>query len=195
MENNLLFSEFTSQSAQKELEVLMEKPDADIVQVKGLYGSSKSFALAGAAEKGVTVVIMDNKEEAQFFTNDLYNLLQEENVFFFPTSSNLVSNKINTIKDSSQKVQRSAAISALNGFITGKNKEKQIILVAYPASVFEKIPNNRVLKKNMLTIKKGEMVTHEFIKETLQEYKFEKVDFYGRKKEGKSLFGILYTRR
>ncbi|MBR2438352.1 MAG: transcription-repair coupling factor [Bacteroidales bacterium] len=179
MENNLLLSEFTSQSAQKELEVLMEKPGADIVQVKGLYGSSKSFALAGAAEKGVTVVIMDNKEEAQFFTNDLYNLLQEENVFFFPTSSNLVSNKINTIKDSSQKVQRSAAISALNGFITGKNKEKQIILVAYPASVFEKIPNNRVLKKNMLTIKKGEMVTHEFIKETLQEYKLEKVDFVG----------------
>ena len=172
MKNNVLSVEFANQEAIKELIGQIDNPSAKKIQVRGLYGSSKSMVFSSTLKNGVNIAIMDNKEEAQFFTNDLYNFLDEENVFFFPTSSNMVSNKINTIKDSSQKVQRSAAISALNSFISGKNKEKQIVLVAYPASVYENIPNSKVLKKNILAIKKGEMVSHEFIKEALLEYKF-----------------------
>jgi len=179
MKNNILSGEFARQEAFEELVKEIGDSEVSRIQVKGLYGSSKSLLFSSSLGKGVNFVIMDNKEEAQFFTNDLYNLLDEESVFFFPTSSNFISNKINTIKDSSQKVQRSAAISALNSFVNGKNKEKSIVVVAYPASIYENIPNSKVLKKNILSIKKGEMVSHEFIKEALQEYKFEKVDFVG----------------
>ena len=178
MKKNNLLSEFSSQSAHNELVGLLSNSEIKRIQIKGLYGSSKSFAFAAATGNGISFAIMDSKEEAQFFTNDLYNLLDEENVFFFPSSSNYVSNKINTIKDSSQKVQRSATISALNAFLNDKNKGKQLIIVSYPASIYEKIPNNKVLKKNILNIRKGEMVSHEFIKETLVEYKFEKVGEY-----------------
>ena len=179
MKNNLLSGEFAGQNAINELKRQIDDPLARKIQLKGLYGSSKSLAFSSTLKKGVNIVIMDNKDEAQFFTNDLYNLLDEESVFFFPASSNYVSNKINTIKDSSQKVQRSAAISALNAFISSKSSDKHLVLVAYPASIYENVPNSNVLKKNILTIKKGEMVSHEFIKEALFEYKFEKVDFVG----------------
>ena len=155
MKNNLLSGEFANQNAINELIRQIDDPQTRRIQVRGLYGSSKSLVFSSTLKKGVNVAIMDNKEEAQFFTNDLYNLLDEENVFFFPASSNYVSNKINTIKDSSQKVQRSAAISALNAFINGKVKDKPIVIVAYPASIYENVPNSNVLKKNILTIKKG----------------------------------------
>lgn len=179
MENNVLLNVFSSQDSVKELVEVLNNGKNNSIAIKGLYGSSKSFVLASSLPAGINVVIMDNKEEAQFFSNDLYNLMDEDCVFFFPCSSNSVSNKISTIRDSSQKVQRSAAISALRGFLDGESTLKKIILVAYPASVYEKIPNNRVLKSNILKIRKGEMVSHEFIKETLQEYNFEKVDFVG----------------
>ncbi|MBQ7773808.1 MAG: transcription-repair coupling factor [Bacteroidales bacterium] len=179
MENNVLLNVFSSQSAVKELVEVLNNKKNNSIAIKGLYGSSKSFVLASSMPGGINLVIMDNKEEAQFFSNDLYNLVDEDCVFFFPCSSNSVSNKVSTIKDSSQKVQRSAAISALRNFLDGESTLKKIILVAYPASVYEKIPNSRVLKSNILKIRKGEMVSHEFIKETLQEYNFEKVDFVG----------------
>ncbi len=180
MKNNSLLAVYSSQDAQKELVGLISDNTSNNIYVKGVYGSSKSFTFAATVKNnGVYIVVMDTKEDAQFFTNDLYNLFDEDSVFFFPTSSNLVSNKISTMKDSSQKVQRSAALSALNGRINGKNKNRPLILIAYPASIYETIPNNKVLKKNILKIKKGELVTHEFIKEALVEYNFEKVDFVG----------------
>ena len=179
MENNQLLKVYSSQDAQNELIGLLKKEEKKRIHIKGTYGSSKSFTFAATVSSGVHVVVMDNKEEAQFFTNDLYNLLPEDSVFFFPTSSNLVSNKINTMKDSSQKVQRSAAISSINSYINGKSTQKAIVAVTYPAAIYEKIPNSKVLKKNILKVKKGEKVSHEFIKEALAEYKFEKVDFVG----------------
>lgn len=179
MKDNGLLNIFSSQKASVSLMEAVADSSIRAVSVKGLYGSSKSFAFSSAAAGGISIVVMDNKEQAQFFTNDLYNLFEEDCIYFFPCSSNITSSKINTIKDSSQKVQRSAAISSLNGFINGESKNKRVILIGYPASFYEKIPNNKVLKKSLLKIKKGEMVSHEFIKEALFEYNFEKVDFVG----------------
>ena len=152
MKNNQLLAVYSSQDAIKELVGKISSSNSYKIQVKGVYGSSKSFTLASTIKGGVYVVVMDNKEEAQFFTNDLYNLLPEDSVFFFPSSSNLVSSKIATMKDSSQKVQRSAAISSLNSYFNGEGRLKKIILIGYPASVYEKIPNSKVLKKNIVDV-------------------------------------------
>ena len=179
MKDNGLLKIFSSQTASVSLGEAVVNVSVKSVSVKGLYGSSKSFAFACTVGEGATIVVMDNKEQAQFFTNDLYNLFDEDCVYFFPCSSNITSSKIKTIKDSSQKVQRSAAISSLSSFLSGESKNKRVILIGYPASIYEKIPNNKVLKKSLLKIKKGEMVSHEFIKEALMEYNFEKVDFVG----------------
>lgn len=170
---------FTSQEASYGLKQALENDNVRSIVAAGLYGSSKSAVMASFFRKGINVVVMDNKEEAQFTTNDLYSIEGEENVFFFPCSANISQSRINTMKDSSQKVQRSAAISSLNSYFNGEGKFEKIIIVAYPASIYEKIPNKSVLKSNLLKVRKGDMVSHEFIKEALVEYGFEKVDFVG----------------
>ncbi len=170
---------FSQQQPQKELFSLLKESEKDKILLNGLYASSKVYAFADAVEslnKGVHVVIMNSKEEAQFFTNDLYNLLPQERVFYFPTSSH-TNTKISTIKESSQKVQRSAAISALNDFNNSVKKGGFVVLVSYPGAVYEKVLNNKALNNSILKLSVNETVSHEFIKETLGLYNFEKVDF------------------
>ena len=178
--NNCVFKDkFISQLSVKEIVEFLNNNSKNKLEIKGIYGSAKSLVYSSAVSTGINVVVMDNKEQAQFFCNDLYSLLDSESVFFFPSSSTYVNNKITTIKESSQKVQRSSAISELNHYLQGQSKFKNITLVAYPASIYEKVLDSDLLKKNILKIKKGDMLSHQFIKETLMEYNFEKVDFVG----------------
>ena len=170
---------FSSQKPQKELVDILKNNKYKKVLLNGLYGSSKVYAFSDSVEslnKGVHLVIMDTRESAQFFSNDLYNILGDEYVYYFPTSSHHIS-KVSTIKDSSQKVQRSSAISALSAFNKGEFSKKFIVLVTYPGAVHEKIVSKKILSNNILKLSEGDMLSHEFIKETLLAYNFEKVDF------------------
>lgn len=177
---NLVFQDiFSKQYSQKELVAFLKDEGQKRVVLNGLHASSKAYAFSDAVEslnKGVHIVLMPNREDAQFFSNDLYNILGEDNVFYFPSSSYRTA-RISTIKDSSQKVQRSAAISALSSFNEGDFKGKFIVLVTYPGAINEKILNNKTLSDNILKISVNESLSHEFIKETLFAYNFEKVDF------------------
>ena len=124
---------FSSQKPQKELVDILKNNKYKKVLLNGLYGSSKVYAFSDSVEslnKGVHLVIMDTRESAQFFSNDLYNILGDEYVYYFPTSSHHIS-KVSTIKDSSQKVQRSSAISALSAFNKDEFSKKFIVLVTY----------------------------------------------------------------
>lgn len=173
------FNLFSQQNPQKELVDFLSDYGAGKLVLSGLTGSSKVYSFSDAIlsiKKGVHVVLLKNREEAQFFTNDLYNILGEEYVYYFPTSSNTVS-RISTIKDSSHKVQRSAAISALGSFNRGEFDKRFIVLVTYPAAIYEEIVEQKVLSSNILKISVNDSLSHEFIKEVLQSYNFEKVDF------------------
>ncbi len=170
---------FSSQESQKRLVSFLKESGTKRALLDGLYASSKAYAVADSIEslnKGIHIVVLATKEEAQFFSNDLYNIIGEDRVFYFPNSSCQTS-RISTIKDSSQKVQRSAAISALNKFNNGEFEGKFIILVTYPGAIYEKILNKKSLKENLLKINVNDSLSHEFIKETLMAYNFEKVDF------------------
>ncbi len=170
---------FSSQKPQKELVDFLKIDNGKKILLNGLYASSKVYAFADAVaslNKGIHIVVMNNKDEAQFFSNDLYNILGEEYTYYFPTSSHHVS-KISTSKDSSQKVQRSAAINALESFNKGTFDKKFIVLVTYPGAVYEKIINKKKLSDSILGISVNDTLSHDFIKETLLACNFEKVDF------------------
>jgi hypothetical protein len=58
-------------------------------QIKGLVGSLDAFCVAAvAANLGQQpyLIILNDKEDAAYFFNDLQNLIGEESVFFFPMS-------------------------------------------------------------------------------------------------------------
>lgn len=178
------------QPTQQQVNRALKNSNVQIIRINGLFSSSKSFVISGAVISGVHLVIADTKEQAQMFVNDFYVLLGDDNVYYLPTSKGTVS-RISTINDSSHKVQRTAAINALNSFTDGSYNGNFIVLVTYPAAIHEKVINKVKLDNSILKIKKGDKLSHEFIKETLAEYGFHRVDFVGEPGEYAVRGGII----
>ena len=96
------------------------------ININGLYSSAKAFAISDAVDKGVHMIVLHGKDEAEGCVNDLYNIKGDENVYFFPTSD--VRTVKGTMKDMSAKVQRTAAISALSDYRHGIYKGEYLII-------------------------------------------------------------------
>ena len=174
-ERGLTTDRFSSQSASAELIEWFELPKKETIVLEGLYSSAKAFAIASAAKKGIHTVLLNNREDAAYCSSDLYSLMGKERVFFFPSSLNHSAK--GDKKDPSFQVQRTAAIQALNLFRQGKFQAESMVLVAYPHSVAELIPDTKKVNSSILSISKGDTLTHEFVKETLIAYGFERTDF------------------
>lgn len=174
-ERGLTTDRFSSQSASEELIEWFALPKRETIVLEGLYSSAKAFAIASAAKKGIHTVLLNNREDAAYCSSDLYSLMGKERVFFFPSSLNHSAK--GDKKDPSFQVQKTAAIQALNLFRQGKFQAESMVLVAYPHSVAELIPDTKKVNSSILSISKGDTVTHEFVKETLIAYGFERTDF------------------
>ena len=150
----------------KELSECILDPRIKNIMVNGLYSSAKSFAISSSVSKGVHVVILNRKEEAAGCVNDLYNLIGEDNVFFFPPS-----------KDFSTKVQRTSAVGAVVDYKNGRSEFPFVVLVGYKDSFEEGVLEEGLLKKSIVSVKVGDNISHEFLKEVLFDSAFTKVDF------------------
>ncbi len=166
---------FNRQDAVKKLVDNSNAKHKDTIILEGLYSSAKAFAISAAATGGIHIILLNNREDAVYCSGDLYKLLGNERVFFYPSSRN--HSLRNAAKDSSHQVQRTAAINAVKNFTEGTSPHKSIVLAAYPHSVSELIIGRKALDSAILKISRGDSLSHDFIKETLFEYSFERVDF------------------
>ena len=139
------------------------------IYLEGLFLSARWFVVSGAAQEGLNVVILPNSEAAEYASSDLYALTEGDVVFFLPSSGKSVER---SNYKSSLGVQRTAAI----GKILSKPSEKTFI-VTYPEALEEKVPAENSIKESLLTIKTGDSIKHDKIKEILFSQGFEKVDF------------------
>ena len=166
---------FASQERVKEVISWLNNDTGGTLLLKGLFSSSKAYTITATAAKGVHIVLLNNREDALYCSADLYWLMNKEAVFFFPSSmSHTSKGKKN---DPSHQVQRTAAIGALKNYSEGNYKHDNLIIVAYPHSVSELVMTSKKLESNILTISKGDILSHDFIKEALFAYSFERVDF------------------
>lgn len=141
------------------------------LQWKGLIGSSKALTSAVLAEQvpGNHLFLLNDKEEAAYFLNDLQNLYPDnKHIFFFPDSYRLPYQIEET--DNANVVSRAEVLEAL------KN-QKNVWLVAYPESLFEKVPTLQKLTKNTLRVEVGKTYSIDFMNELLMEYHFERVEY------------------
>ena len=149
----------------------------------------------------VNIIMAADKKSAYFFVSDFYNFFEDDNIFFLPSAKEEYSN--NSIREISRKVQRTSVLSVLSGFsnkeekknleenfskgnfIINENildkeknsKNKPVIIISYPESIKEPVLKIKKTRENILKIIVGEKLTHEFIKELLFGYNFQKVDF------------------
>ena len=159
------------------------------VEVSGLYSSAKAFAIADSIEKGVHLVILAGKDDAAGCVNDLYNIKGDDNVYFFPTSN--VRTVKGTTKDMSAKVQRTAAISALEEYHEGRYSGDYLIIVGYKESVEENIPDRNQIEGIVLRVLKGSSLPFDKFQDDLYGMGFTRVDFVSRPGEYAVRGGII----
>ena len=159
------------------------------IEIDGLYSSAKAYLLSEFAGRGVHLVVLAGKEEAEGCVNDLYNIIGDDNVFFFPTSD--VRTIKGTMKDMSAKVQRTAAISALEDYSSGVYKGDSLIIVGYKDSVDEFIPDKKEMDGSVIGIVQGKVYPFDRLQEDLYNIGFTKVDFVSRPGEYAVRGGII----
>jgi len=141
--------------------------------IKGLFGSSRSLFAASciAQTGGVHWFIIPGSEEAAYFYNDLSHALDDESVMLFPSAYKRSVNQ-NEV-DEAGLILRTDVLNTLKNI----RENDQLIVVTYPEALMEKVITSDSLNKNTLELKKGEKISISFIREVLEEYHFEEVEF------------------
>jgi transcription-repair coupling factor (superfamily II helicase) len=155
------------------------------VHIKGLIGSSLSFAVANAFTNSGQpfLVILNDKEEAAYHLNDLEQLLGEQKVLFYPGSYRRPYQIEET--DNANVLLRAEVLNRIN------SRKKPAVIVSYPEALFEKVVTRKELEKNTLKIQVGDTISLDFINEVLFEYHFKRVDFVSEPGEFSVRGGIV----
>lgn len=139
-------------------------------QIKGLAGSLDAVILASVWKilHQDIVVILQDREEAAYFQNDLQNLLEKE-ILIFPMSYKRPYEYTET--ENANILMRAEVLNHL------ANKTGSDIIVTYPEALSEKVINKRSLASNTFSVKINEKLDVAFLEEFLHSYDFEKTDF------------------
>ena len=151
---------------------LQDSPPSRL-HLRGVVGSLD--ALIGAstflAAPRTHLFVLNDKEEAAYFLNDLQALLQKKDILFVPDSFKKPGDF--SEQNSNNVLQRTEAINRLSN----ASEKSGELIVTYPEALFEKIADPSALKSQMILMKKGEKLDVDFTIDLLVEHGFEYADF------------------
>jgi transcription-repair coupling factor (superfamily II helicase) len=138
---------------------------------EGLTGSAKAIFTAAmfAKSKGVFLCLLNDLEEAGYFYNDMMQLLESKDVYFFPSSYHRSIKYGHT--DPANEILRTEILGVL------QDDKPSCVIVSYPDAIAEKTLSRETLIENTLTIHQGEKIDPAFVSETLDTYGFEYTDY------------------
>jgi transcription-repair coupling factor (superfamily II helicase) len=141
------------------------------IYIKGLSGSMAAIILA-TVQKSIRsshLVVLQDKEEAAYFLNDLQNLLGDKEVLFFPMSYKRPYEYDET--ENANVLMRAETLNQLSAHPASQ------VIISYPEALFEKVVTKKSLSTNSFIVQKKEKLDREFLEEFLHTYDFEKTDF------------------
>ena len=145
------------------------------LHIQGLAGAATAF-LVGAMTGQTThnhVIILNDKEEAAYFQNDLVNIIRALDIFYFPDSFK----KTGTFEvvNSSHAMLRTEALMKF----TPEDHQlvRRKILVTYPEALFEKVVPPGRFASSMVKITKGDQLETDRLLERLVQLGFHNTDF------------------
>lgn len=148
------------------------------IYLDNLRGSSVNFIAAALWQltDANHVFILNDKEEAAYFQNDIEHLTKGLDICFYPDSFKRSGNYQEL--NSSHVMLRT---EALTKFATGRNRSKdgvfKKVLVTYPEALFEKVVNPSALSSNMISIKVAENLQLDSLLQQLVSLGFRREDF------------------
>lgn len=137
----------------------------------GLFLSARWFVISQICKSGLQVIVLPDKDSAEYCAADLYNLVEGDNVFFLPDSGKNVER---SNYKSSLAVQRTAAVGSI---IADKDNAELLYIVTYPEALEEMIPDKTRISRALLTLKKDQTISFDEIVNRLTSNKFCRVDF------------------
>ncbi len=171
LSKSALFSIYDSSSKTAQIAARLKEDHAVKLHWDGLLGSSVSFIIRSVFKQAELpfLMILNNKEEAAYYLNDLEQMIGEQDVLFYPGSYRRPY-QIEDI-DNANVLLRAEVLNRIN------SRKKPAVIVSYPEALFEKVVTRRDLDKNTLKISIGDKISIDFINEVLFEYEFKRVDF------------------
>lgn len=137
-----------------------------------LRGSAVNMVAASVWQQSDVnhIFILNDKEEAAYFHNDLEHLTGALDICFFPDSFKRAGhyNELN----SSHVMLRTEALTKFSGERVHKK-----VLVTYPEALFEKVVNPKTLSGNMISIKVGENLQVDALMQKFVALGFKREDF------------------
>ncbi|MBI9035046.1 MAG: transcription-repair coupling factor, partial [Bacteroidales bacterium] len=148
------------------------------IWLKGLKGSVAPLMVSSVYKhlQGIHLVVLEDKEVAAYFYNDLENLFGErekeihhKKVLFFPTSYKRPYDVENL--DNANVLARTEVLKRIGG------ASKNLIIVSYGEALCEKVVTKSYISKNTLKISVGERLSLDFTTDVLLEYGFDRVEY------------------
>ena len=143
------------------------------VHLEELVGGALSFyAAAAVAESGgVHVFVAEDRDAAAYLLNDFYNLLDERQVYFFPSSWKR--SAAYGAEDAQGVVQRTATMHAVRNFM-GKG---YLVVCTCPEALAERVADAEALQRETITVRVGDRISIEVLEQALVDASFTRVDF------------------
>ena len=143
------------------------------VHLEELVGGALSFYAAAAVENtgGIHVFVAEDRDAAAYLMNDFYNLLEEKQVYFFPSSWKR--SAAYGAEDAQGVVQRTATMNAVRGF-AGKG---YLVVCTYPDALAERVADAETLQKGTIAVRVGDKISIEVLEQALVDAAFTRVDF------------------
>ena len=154
-----------------EISGLLKESDGKVLHLSGLSGSSKSILIHNiiSKNKGSHLILLNDKEEAAYFYNDLLSLDDKERCMFFPSSYTRSIQYKKT--DEGNIITRTQVLKRLS------ERRAASFIVSYPEALMERVISRSGLDDNSINIKEGDKIGRDFIIELLDSYHFDLVDF------------------
>ena len=136
----------------------------------GIFLSARWMLVSQLDHIGIQLIVLPDRDSAEYCAADLYNLIEGDRVYFLPDSGK-------TLEKSNYKsslgVQRTSAIGKILEYKEGE----QLIIVTYPSALEEPVPSKGKISGSLLKLVVGEEKSYDDIIATLFDNGFERVDF------------------
>ena len=149
------------------------KQKGNTVYLNELVGGALSFYLAAAVSKtaGLHIVVAEDRDAAAYTLNDLYALVGEKRVLFFPSAYKR--SIIYGREDAEGVVMRTNAMNEIKNL----KEDESLIICTYPEALAERVVAQTELAKQSIKICRGDRVDISNLVEDLDTQGFVRVDF------------------